>query len=111
MRFKTNFEHSDPSDFSPIPEGKYEAEIVEASPEVSSNGKPYLNVDLRIVGPPHVGRHIWIKLFRTDAAVWKLAAFFNAIGEPLIALHPFSFLEPVFLIPHLDEFRSLASSS
>jgi len=83
MKFTANFSKSTGKNFDPIFSGKYEAEIIEASPEKSFNGKPFLNVGFRILGPTHEGRRVWTKLFTTEAAVWKLAALFNAIDEPL----------------------------
>jgi hypothetical protein len=83
MRFTPNFSRSTGKRFDPIRPGTYEAEIVGGKPEISLNNKPFLNVEFVILGPTEKGRHVWAKLFMTEASVWKLAALFNAIGEPL----------------------------
>ena len=83
MRFSTNLRNLKSKTFEPIPPGKYEAEIVDATSEESANRKRFLNLDFVVIGPACRGRHLWTKLFMTDAAVWKLAALFNAINQPL----------------------------
>jgi hypothetical protein len=83
MRFSTNLRNLKSKTFEPIPPGKYEAEIVDATSEESANHKRFLKLDFVIVGPAYQGRHLWTKLFMTDAAVWKLAALFNAIDQAL----------------------------
>ena len=58
----------------PLPPGRYSAEIIEASPETASTGTPYLNLDFRILGPTHSGRHVWTKLpdgLGLDVQAWK----------------------------------------
>jgi hypothetical protein len=82
MKFKTNLSMNT-AGFPPIPAGRYEVEIVEACLERALTGTEFINVDFRILHPAQQGRHVWTKLFLTEAASWRLAALLNAIGEPL----------------------------
>lgn len=83
MRFTTNLKNCRPREFEPVQAGRYEAEIIGATPEKSLNGKPFLNIEFVVTSHPSQRRHIWTKLFMTDASVWKLATLFNAIDEPI----------------------------
>jgi hypothetical protein len=81
MKFRTNFGQAGTRTFTPIPQGRYSAEIIDATYETASTRTPFLNLEFLILGPAQIGRHVWTKIFLTEKASWKLAALLNAIGE------------------------------
>jgi hypothetical protein len=84
MIIETKLSGFDPKSFDPIPDGYYEATIVDVSLETASTGTEFLNVELEILGPNQVGRHVWSNLYLTEKARWKMAALVNAAGLGMV---------------------------
>jgi len=59
--FDNVFTESEVSDdeFSPVPDGRYQATVDRVELVRSSNGNPMLKWTLRILGPTHEGRLLW----------------------------------------------------
>lgn len=53
-------DQDDSTDFNPLPDGWYEAEVEDAELKTSSSGDyTAVNVTFRIIGPTHAGRLVW----------------------------------------------------
>ena len=84
MIVETNLSGFDPKSFNPIPDGYYEAQVVDVSLENASTGTAFLNIEFAILGPTQVDRHVWANLYLTEKARWKLAALVNAVGLGMV---------------------------
>ena len=70
------------SGFEPIPEGTYNAVVVEVEPRTSQAGKPYLNWKLRLQGGEYDGRTVFYTTSLQPQSLWNLKDALIALGFP-----------------------------
>ncbi len=79
MSFTVDLTQAKSQSFNAIPAGMYDFEVKKVESKDGPKGK-YLNVQLSIIGPTHVGRTIFDMLTTVAGSNWKLAAFLKAAG-------------------------------
>ena len=86
-----------------VPAGTYHAEVSDFEETTSKAGNAMFVVYLEIIGGPHAGRQIIDRLPQTEKAMFRSAAFLQALGVKIankkIALNPKSLIgRPVDIV-------------
>lgn len=69
------------NDFSPIPEGTYQATVYDAKVEAEEGRKPCLSVQFRVSDDSHQNRRVWQRYWFTPKSVWRLKQLLVATGQ------------------------------
>ncbi|RPH47036.1 MAG: DUF669 domain-containing protein [Planctomycetota bacterium] len=73
----------DAGEYTPIPEGRYLAEVESVEEDVNKNGDDVLKLRLRVIEGEHAGAAIFDRLFFTPRALPRVKAVLKALGiEP-----------------------------
>lgn len=82
--FSFDMDFSTIKGFEPLPDGRYNASIVEAKPGTSQNNNPTLTLKWRVTDGEHEGRVIYDVLTFTKDAEWRV----KAVCEGLAPFQP-----------------------
>jgi hypothetical protein len=81
IEFSEDTNGGDKKDFSPLPDGDYQATIYSAvNGESNTKRTPQIEVEFRITGPTHAKRRVWDNFYLTTGSLWRLKQLLVAAG-------------------------------
>jgi hypothetical protein len=85
MKTTFNLKETQAPSYSPVPEDRYEVEVVEVMQGNTQAGDIMLNIKFAIVSPiKFAGRSLWANMSLGDKAIGFFKVFLEAIQSPLV---------------------------